>query len=105
MPTAATTAAKAAKMRLRLLFFATRPVLAFLEQLVVLTDLRGVRLDLERLFVRLARFLELAFVFVRDREIVERGGVGRIDLDRLFPAVDRFTPQAALRDVDAEFDL
>ena len=44
-------------------------------------------------------------MLVGDRQIVERGRVGRIDLDGLFPAVNRLAPQAALRDVDAELDL
>ena len=42
-------------------------VIDFLEQLVVLPDLRVVRLELERLLVRLARLVELALVLVRDR--------------------------------------
>ena len=44
-------------------------------------------------------------MLVADGEIVERGRVGRVDLDRPLPAVDRLAPQAALRDVDAERHL
>ena len=89
----------------RCLCLGGRPVIDFLEQLVVLTDLRVVRIELERFLVRLARFVELTFVLVGDRQVVERGGVGRVDLDGFFPAVDGFAPEAALRDVDAELDL
>ena len=81
------------------------PVIDFLEQFVVLPNLHVVGLDFERLFVGLARFVELAFVLVGDRQVVERGGVGRVDLDGALPAVDRFAPEPALRDVDAEIDL
>ena len=88
-----------------LLFAGARAVIDFLEELEVLTNLRVVGLELERLLVGLARLVELAFVLVGDREVVERGGVGRIDLDRSFPAVDGFAPEAALRDADAERDL
>ena len=62
-------------------------------------------IQFERLFVRLARLVELPFVLVRDGEIVEGRGVGRVELGRLFPAVDRLAPEPALRDADAEFDL
>src|SRR5437899_8644681 len=82
-----------------------RPVIDFLEQLVVLTDLSVVRIELEGTLVRLAGFVELTFVLVRNRQVVERGGVRRVDLGGFFPAVDGFAPEAALRDVDAEFDL
>ena len=44
-------------------------------------------------------------MLVGDRQVVERRGVGRVDLDRLFPAVDRLAPETALGDVDAEVDL
>src|ERR1700741_45458 len=55
---------------------ASRPVIDFLEELVVPFDQRVVRLDFERLFMRGA-----------------------------LPAVDGFAPEAALRDRDPEFDL
>ncbi len=58
-----------------------------------------------RLLVGLPRLVELALVLVADGEIVERGGVGRVDLDRLLPAVDGLAPEPPLRDVDAELDL
>src|SRR5581483_7942587 len=61
--------------------------------------------ELERLLVRLARFLQLSLVLVADGEIVVRGSVRGIDLRCFFPAVDRFAPETALRDVDAERHL
>src|SRR4051812_31648017 len=78
------------------------PVIDFLEQFVVLTDLLVVRLELERLLVSLARLFELSFVLVRDREIVVSRGVVRVDLNGALPAIDGFAPQPALRDVDPE---
>src|SRR6185369_10199136 len=51
----------------RLLVLLRRAVIDFFEQLVVLTNLGVVRLDLERLLVRLARLVELALVLVSDR--------------------------------------
>src|SRR5258705_7853911 len=83
----------------------SRPVIDFLEELVVLFDQRVVRLDFERLFIRDARFFQVAFVFVRAREVVVRFRVLRVDLRGALPAVDGFTPEAALRDRDPEFDL
>jgi hypothetical protein len=44
-------------------------------------------------------------VLVRDRKVVVRGGVGRIDLRGPFPAVNRLPPQATLRHADPELDL
>ena len=44
-------------------------------------------------------------MLVGDGEVVERRGVGRVELGRSLPAVDRLAPEAALRDVDAELDL
>jgi hypothetical protein len=70
-----------------------------------LTDLHVVRLELERALVRVARLVELSFVLVADRQIVERRCVGGVDLDRLFPAVNRLAPEAALGDRDPEGDL
>src|SRR5205823_5913192 len=81
------------------------PIIDFLEALVVLTGLRIVRVELERSLVGLARFVELSLVLVADREIVEGRRVGRIDLRRFLPAIDRLAPQSALRDADAEVDL
>src|SRR5262249_60894722 len=80
-------------------FFCTRAVIDFLEQLVVLADLRIVRIELDRFFVRFAGLVELTLVLVRDREVVVGGGVRLVELDRLLPAVDRFAPEAAHRDV------
>src|SRR5438477_2043112 len=82
-------------------FSRARAVIDFLEELEVLTNLRVIGLEVERFFVSLARFVELAFVLVGDREVVMGGGVRRIDLDRLFPPVDGFAPETPLRDVDA----
>src|SRR5262249_25405693 len=88
-----------------LLLFLSSPIIDFLEELVVLPDLRVVRVELQRLLVGLARLVELAFVFVPDRQIVVRRNVGGVELRGLFPAVNRLAPEAALGDVDAEFDL
>ena len=44
-------------------------------------------------------------MLVGDREIVESGGIGRIELGGAFPAIDRLSPESALRDLNAEFDL
>src|SRR5437762_4734398 len=86
-------------------FLASRAVIDFLEKLVILFDQRVVRFDLERFLVRDARLFEVAFVLVGNRKIVERLGILRVDLHRALPAVDGFTPETALRDGDAEFDL
>src|SRR5688572_10344202 len=50
-------------------------VIDFLEQLEVLTNLNIIRLEVERFFVSLARFVQLSFVLVGNGEIVVRGGV------------------------------
>src|SRR5580765_5911373 len=84
---------------------ASRPVIDFLEQLVVLFYERVVWLQFERFFVRRTGLFEVSLVFVGDAEVVEGFCVLGIDLHRAFPAVDRFAPEAALRDRDAEFDL
>src|SRR5436190_3985773 len=84
---------------------ASRAVIDFLEQLVVLFDERVVRLDFERLLVGDSRLIEVAFMLVGDGEIVERLGVLRVDVHGALPPVDGFTPETALRDGDAEFDL
>src|ERR1043166_3650265 len=101
---AANAAATSAAARL-LLFRLDGAVIDFLEQIVVLADVRVVRIERERLFVGLPRFVELPFVLVRNRQIVERGGVFRVEFDGFLPAVNRFAPQAALRAVDAELSL
>src|SRR5262245_11827451 len=44
-------------------------------------------------------------MFVRDRKVIVRRSVGRINLSRAFPAVDRFPPQAALCNRDPELNL
>src|SRR5687767_2866961 len=85
--------------------FASRAVIDFPEQLVVLFDERVVGLELESLFVRAPGLCQFAFVLVGDGEVVQSGGVAGIDLRRAFPSVDRFAPQTPLRDGDAEFDL
>src|SRR5262245_38213695 len=82
-----------ASKRLRLFFGAAGPIIDFLEQLVVLTNLGVVRLELNRFFVGLSRFIELSFVLVRYRQIVISGGIRGVDLDGPFPPVDRLAPQ------------
>src|SRR6185503_2511363 len=89
-----------------LLFFALAgPVIDFLEQLVVLADLRVVRVQFERFLVGLSGLVELPFVLVGNRQVVVGGDVGRVELGGLLPAIDGFAPQTALRDADAELDL
>src|SRR5713101_8228142 len=107
MVIAAATATTAAATSRRLLevFAGAGPVIDFLEQLEVLSDVGVVGIERERLLVSLPGLGELPFVLVRNREIVERGGVGGIDLDGALPPIDRLTPEALLRDVDAEVDL
>ena len=80
-------------------------VIDFLEQVVVLPDERIVGLERERLLVRGSGLRQLTLVLVGHREVVERCGVGGIELGGAFPAVDRLMPEPALRHLDAEFDL
>src|SRR5882757_2787394 len=90
---AASMAATLTNTRLLLRVFAwARAVIDFLEELKVLPNLHVVGLEVERLFVSLARFIELALVLVGDGEVVVRGGVRGVDFDRLLPAVDGFAP-------------
>src|SRR5687768_13310972 len=84
---------------------ASRAVIDFLEEFVILFDERVIRLELQRLLVGGAGLIKLAFVLVGNRQVVVRGGVGRINLRRAFPAVNRLAPQAARRDGNTEFDL
>src|SRR4029079_3304111 len=84
---------------------AVRAVIDFLEELVILANELVVGLELERALVRLARLLELALVLVRDRQVVERRGVVGVDLRGLLPPVNRFPPEALLRDGDPELDV
>ena len=44
-------------------------------------------------------------MFVGDREIVERGRVGRVDAGGALPLHDRLAPEALLRDNDAKIDV
>src|SRR4249920_2411204 len=98
-------AAATAPRARRLLVLLRRAVIDFFEELVVLTNLGVAWLDLDRLLVGLARLVELALVFVGDRQIIERRRVGRVDFDGLLPAIDRLAPQPAQGDVHAEVDL
>src|SRR5512135_1870515 len=84
---------------------AARAVIEFLEVVEVLLDRNVVRLERERLGVSLAGLLELPLVLVSDGEIVEGGGVGRIEFDGLLPAVERFLPEPLLGDFDSELHL
>src|SRR5216683_6818421 len=97
---AAASAVRTTRTRLRCLFFDARSIIDLLEEVVVLLDLRVVRIERERLFVGLTRLGELSFMFVRHRQIVERGRVGRVDLDSLLPSVDGLAPENSLSDVD-----
>src|SRR5678815_1381769 len=88
-----------------LAILASRPVIDFLEELVVLFDQRVIRLQLQRLFIRDPRLFEIAFMFVRDGKVVERLRVFGIDLYSPLPPVYRLAPQTPLCDRDAELDL
>src|SRR5215831_2455626 len=101
MAARAAAAASPALLILRL----ARAVIDFLEELVVLAYLSVVRLELERLLVRLARFVELPLMLVGDREVVVRRGIGRIDLNCFLPTVNGLAPQPLLCDIDAERHL
>src|SRR3954468_15814516 len=83
--TAAMIAARPARVSLLFVFRLNRAVIDFLEQIVVLSYLRVVRFERQRLFVGFAGFVELSFVFVGDSEIVEGRGVLRVELDGLLP--------------------
>ena len=80
-------------------------VIDFLEEIKILPNHRVVRVELESLLVSRAGLVQLSFVLVGDSQVVEGGGVGRIDLGGAFPAIDRLPPQSPLRDLDAELDL
>src|SRR5437899_4500567 len=107
MVIAAATAPMAAAKSRRLLdvFAGAGPVIDFLEQLEVLSDVGVLRIERERLLVGFARLGELPFVLVGDGEIVERGRVRGIDLDGALPSIDGLAPEPFLRDVDAEVNL
>src|SRR5262245_5337686 len=96
MVAAAATDVRSPSSRLRLFFRGAGPFIDFLEQFVVLPNLGVVRFEREGLFVGLAGFVELSFVFVRDREVVVRRGISRVELDGFFPPVDGFAPQPSL---------
>jgi hypothetical protein len=80
------------------------PLVDFLEELVVLADVLIFRCELECLLVGGASLVELALVFVPDREVIVGGRVRRIDLSRPLPAVNRFLPESAVGNLDAEGD-
>src|SRR5262249_8753279 len=102
---AAHTKVRPASASLAFVLLLRHAVIDFLEQIVVLPDLRVVRIEFQRFVVRLPGLFELPFVLVRNRQVVVRRGVLRVEFDGFFPAIDRFTPQPALRDVDAEIHL
>src|SRR4051812_47636084 len=90
----------------RLAIVATlRAVIDFFEQIVVLPNQHVLRIERDRLFVRLARIFESAFVLVPNPQVVPRGRVAGVCFDGLLPAIDRFFPETVLRDLDAEVDL
>src|SRR3954466_16095468 len=88
-----------------LLVFLCGPIIDFLEELVVLTDLRIVRVELQRLLVGLARFVELSFVLVAGGRVVIGGGVTWIDLGGLLPGGDCLAPRTTLRGANSELHL
>src|SRR5687767_2116985 len=98
--------AAASRTTTRLLSALTgRAIIDFSEQLVVLLDQGVSGLELERPFIRRARLREIAFMLIRNGQVVVGGRIARINLCRSFPAVDRFAPESALRDGDAELYL
>ena len=46
-----------------------------------------------------------SLVLVGHSQVVESGGVRRVDFSGALPSVDRFPPQPFLRNVDAESNL
>src|SRR5438132_10460788 len=107
MVIAAATGPMAAAKSQRLLdvFAGAGPVIDFLEQLEVLSDVGVLRIERERLLVGFPRFGELPFVLVSNGEIVERGRARGIDLDGALPSIDGFAPEPLLGDVDAAVNL
>src|SRR5688572_9318126 len=89
----------------RLLISASRAVIDFLEQFVVLFDERVIGLELQRLLVRRARLVQFSFVLVRDGQVIVRRSVRGINLCRALPAVNGLAPQPALRYSNTEFHL
>ena len=99
--TAATSAERQASDSLA----AFRAVIDFFEQIVVLPDHARCS-DRARAPSRTPSApCRTALVLVGDREVVPGGGVGRIDLDRLLPAVDGFAPEPFCATLIAELDL
>src|SRR4029078_9109825 len=88
-----------------LAILASRPVIDFLEELVVLFDQSVVWLQLQRLFIRDSRLFEIALMLVRNGEVVECLRVFGVDLYSPLPPVNRLAPQTPLCDRDAELDL
>src|SRR6185436_5748360 len=84
---------------------ALRAVIDFFEEIVVLANQNVFGIEGERLLIRLARVVETPFVLVTDPEIVPGRGVARIDLGRLFEAVDRLFPETVLRHLVSEVHL
>src|SRR4029077_17778459 len=103
--TAAHVATAHANSRLRAFFGGSSPIIDFLEELKVLTDLGIAGVYFASFFVGLPCLVELSFVLVANRQIVVGGRVGRVDLGSFFPSVDRLAPQALLRDIDTKGDL
>src|SRR5262245_24614859 len=98
---AAADAASVARTTLRLLFGrGTRSVIDFLEQIVVLSNLCVLRIELQRLLVRLPGLLELPFMLVGHSEVVVGLGVAGIDFDCTFPPINGLAPQPASRHFD-----
>src|SRR5687768_16102493 len=93
------TAAKLRAVRL------VRAVIDFPEQLVVLLDVRVIRIELESLLIGRAGLFEFALLFVADRQIVVRRGVCRVRLGGAFPMGDRLAPQSEPRNLDSKLDL
>src|SRR5688572_14394878 len=84
---------------------ASRAVIDFPEELVILFDKGVARLELHGLFVGATGLAQFALVLVRNCQIVLRRRVGGVQLRRALPSVDGLAPQSALRDGNPELHL
>jgi hypothetical protein len=88
-----------------LLGLAVPLVIGLSEKVVVLLDLTLPRLQLQGLLVRLARTGEVALLLAGHRQVVQRGGVPWVQLHGLLETEAGLSPEALLRDLDAEAHL
>src|SRR5215203_3257028 len=100
MTKAASAAARSPSQPLRFFLVGSGPVIDFLEQFVVLANLHVVGLDCDSFLVRLPRLVQLPLVLVSNSQVIEGGGVGRVDFSGALPPVNGLPPQPFLCDVD-----